>query len=151
MRIGIPAPRAFCANVVTTVSSIPIATFAIVFDVAGAIRRRSAVPSVPTSSMYGTEPSIRVIGSRPVAKWRAFGWTISVASLDRTGTTSAPWRISSRESFTVSTAAMLPVIPRTICFPFSFSDFAPWMRFAGCTARRTLARDLYLWQRRGTL
>ena len=115
-------------------SSIPIATFAIVFDVAGAINRRSAVPSVPTSSMYGTDPSIRVIGTLPVANWSAFGWTISVASFERTGTTSAPWRMSSRESFTVSTAAMLPVMARTSCFPFSFSDFAPRIRSLGCIA-----------------
>jgi len=59
--------------------------------------------------------------SLPDANWIELGWTMRVLSLLITGTTSAPWRMSSRTSLTSSTAAMLPVMPRTIFFPFSFS------------------------------
>src|SRR5204863_9523988 len=60
------------------------------------------------------------------------GMNDSVADRVRTAWTSAPWRINSCASFTVSTAAMLPVIPRTIVLPWSFVLFRPRRRSAGC-------------------
>src|SRR3990172_3900227 len=91
------------------------------------------------------EPSSSVTTSCPVAKCKAFGWTMEHAEADMTACTSAPWRINSRASFTDSTAAMLPVTARTIVFPWSLRLFAPRIRSAGCIARRFVGLDLYLW------
>ncbi len=55
-----PEPSAFAAYVVTVVSSIPCAILLIVFEVHGAIRRRSAFPSRPHISRYSIEPVICV-------------------------------------------------------------------------------------------
>ncbi len=64
---GTPEPRAVVANEVTGVSSIPYAIFPIVFAVAGAIRRRSALPLSPQNSTCSTLPPSSVIAGFPVA------------------------------------------------------------------------------------
>ena len=64
---GTPEPRAVVANEVTGVSSIPYAIFPMVFAVAGAIRRRSALPLSPQNSTCSTLPPSSVIAGFPVA------------------------------------------------------------------------------------
>jgi len=64
---GIPEPMAVVAKVVTGVSSIPRATFATVFAVAGAMRRREADPSSPQNATCSTIPERAVIAGLPQA------------------------------------------------------------------------------------
>jgi|GEM_PF-3667879 len=57
--------------------------------------------------------------------------------------------MSSRASFTVSTAAMLPVTARTIVLPLSFCDLAAWMLFAGCMSQEDRRRHIRVPASRG--
>src|SRR6267143_2029746 len=141
-RIGIPEPRAFVAYVVTVESSIPFAILPTVLAVQGAMRRRSALPSRPHIWRYSMAPVISVTTGRPVAYSSAFGWRMAVAERVMTAWTSAPWRMSSWESRTLSTAAMLPVTPRTMVLPWSLMDRMPRNRSAGCIPRESSSPGL---------
>ncbi len=119
MITGFLLPSAVVAKVVTGVSSIPHAIFPMVFAVQGAISRRSALPPSPQSPTCSTRPVIRVIAGSPEAYASASGATIPQAAALITTLTFAPRRRSAWITFTISTAAMLPVTPTTISFPAS--------------------------------
>ncbi len=66
--IGILVPSAVDANVVTGVSSMPVAIFPIVFAVHGAINNKSALPVLsPHNSICSTSPVSPEITFLPIA------------------------------------------------------------------------------------
>ncbi len=130
---GMPPPSAVVANVVTGVSSTPIAILDMVLAVAGAMSIRSHLSGTsPQNETCWTLPSISVVTGLPEANSSAHGWMIVWASLDMTTWTSAPCLMSSLHSLTHSTAAMLPVTPSTILRPLSLSLLVPLRWSAGC-------------------
>jgi len=58
----------------------------------------------------------------------------------------APCRMSSRMSFTVSTAAIEPVMPITMCFPASSCDFDPRMSSEGCVISGRFPDMVSIWR-----
>ncbi len=59
---------------------MPQAIFPMVLAVAGAMRRRSALPPTPQNSTCSTLPVILVTTGFSLAYSRAYGWMISMAA-----------------------------------------------------------------------
>src|SRR2546427_4546815 len=129
---GIPPPSAIDAIVVTGVSSLPTATFDIVFAVQGAIRTRSAFPfHFPASLTCSVFPVSFLTTGFPVAHSSVSGLTSFSAASDITAFTSAPCLISSLASEGTSMEATLPVTQRMIVLPSSSLPRDDLMSFNG--------------------